>query len=139
MDGRVKLHSRPPPRGCSRRGGFPRHDTKERLLISGAGRRRGSLRRATGTGIGRRCLLSFLFASTPVLSDAGDSQRALLQKYLEKSKANKAKNDKERLDSYYRRNYKDYFELVEGSNQGKKDELLTESEKEIRRWLEKNR
>ncbi|CAA7393810.1 unnamed protein product [Spirodela intermedia] len=92
-----------------------------------------------GTGIGRRCLLSFLFASTPVLSDAGDSQRALLQKYLEKSKANKAKNDKERLDSYYRRNYKDYFELVEGSNQGKKDELLTESEKEIRRWLEKNR
>lgn len=45
----------------------------------------------------------------------------------------------QRLDSYYRRNYKDYFELVEGSNQGKQDELLTESEKEIRRWLEKNK
>ncbi|XP_078430522.1 photosystem I reaction center subunit N [Wolffia australiana] len=93
----------------------------------------------TGIDVSRRSALSFLLASTPFLSDVGDSQRALLQKYMEKSKANKEKNDKERLDSYYRRNYKDYFELVEGSNQGKPEESLTESEKEIRRWLDKNR
>uniref|UniRef100_A0A1D1Y4K3 Photosystem I reaction center subunit N, chloroplastic n=1 Tax=Anthurium amnicola TaxID=1678845 RepID=A0A1D1Y4K3_9ARAE len=89
-------------------------------------------------GTGRR-LLSLLLASTAVLPEASDSQKALLQKFLEKSKVNKAKNDKERLDSYYKRNYKDYFELLEGSNSGKNDELLSESDKGIRRWLQKNK
>ncbi|MQL69907.1 hypothetical protein Taro_002187 [Colocasia esculenta] len=132
-----------------------------------------------GKGFGRRSLLSFLFASSTTaaaLSEVDDSQKALLQKYLEKSKANKAKNDKEvellpssqlirsvhqnrwsqtsyraddgwsffffysqRLDSYYKRNYKDYFDFVEGANRGKSDELLSESDKGIRRWLENNR
>lgn len=45
----------------------------------------------------------------------------------------------QRLDDYYKRNYKDYFELIEGSVRGKKDELLSESDKGIREWLEKNK
>lgn len=43
----------------------------------------------------------------------------------------------QRLDSYYKRNYKDYFEFVEGSLAGK--EQLSESEKGILDWLQKNK
>ncbi|KAL2541507.1 Photosystem I reaction centre subunit N [Abeliophyllum distichum] len=66
-----------------------------------------------------------------------DSKTQLLDKYLKKSQENKAKNDKERLDSYYKRNYKDYFGLLEGSLRQKTD--LTESEKGILEWLERNK
>lgn len=45
----------------------------------------------------------------------------------------------QRLDDYYRRNYKDYFELIEGTVKDKQEELLSESEKEIREWLKKNK
>ncbi|XP_059653042.1 uncharacterized protein LOC132300106 isoform X2 [Cornus florida] len=41
----------------------------------------------------------------------------------------------ERLDSYYKRNYKDYFGLLGGSLKGKEE--LSESEKGILDWLEK--
>ncbi|GER51196.1 methyltransferase [Striga asiatica] len=57
--------------------------------------------------------------------------------YLKKSEENKAKNDKERLDSYYKRNYKDYFGLLEGELKQKKE--LSESENDILEWLERNR
>ncbi|CAM9004252.1 unnamed protein product [Rhodiola kirilowii] len=63
----------------------------------------------------------------------------LFTEYLKKSEVNKAKNDKERLDSYYKRNYKDYFEFVEGSLEGKSEQQLTESEKGIRNWLKANK
>ncbi|CAH2042943.1 unnamed protein product [Thlaspi arvense] len=56
-------------------------------------------------------------------------------KYLKKSEDNKAKNDKE---SYYKRNYKDYFDFVEGSLRAKKGEL-SESEQGILDWLQKNK
>ncbi|KAL9271511.1 hypothetical protein AKJ16_DCAP23348 [Drosera capensis] len=97
-----------------------------------------------------------LLLVVPLLAttDAIDSRTQLLQKYLNKSEENKAKNDKEvfpevtsqmdcfylfrsenplffsvcqRLDNYYKRNYKDYFDFVEGSVKGKKE--LTEAEK----------
>ncbi|CAM9004254.1 unnamed protein product [Rhodiola kirilowii] len=70
---------------------------------------------------------------------SSDSKAQLLSKYLKKSEVNKAKNDKERLDSYYKRNYKDYFEFVEGSLEGKSEQQLTESEKGIRNWLKANK
>ncbi|XP_043712113.1 uncharacterized protein LOC122660921 [Telopea speciosissima] len=68
-----------------------------------------------------------------------DSKTALLQKYLKKSEVNKTKNDKERLDDYYKRNYKDYFEFFEGSVRGKTNEQLSEAEKGILSWLETNK
>ncbi|KAJ9540769.1 hypothetical protein OSB04_027275 [Centaurea solstitialis] len=87
-----------------------------------------------GGGEGRRALLlSAMAAATQV----NDSQTQLLQKYLKKSEDNKTKNDKERLDSYYKRNYKDYFALDEGALRQKKD--LTETEKSILEWLQANK
>lgn len=89
---------------------------------------------------GRRGLVSFILLSTATMvPTANDSKTALLQEYLKRSKENKEKNDKERLDDYYKRNYKDYFEFVEGSDQGKSEAELSESEKGIREWLGKNR
>lgn len=44
----------------------------------------------------------------------------------------------QRQESYYKRNYKDYFELLEGSLKGK-TEQLSESEKGILEWLERNK
>ncbi|KVI09640.1 uncharacterized protein LOC112518617 [Cynara cardunculus var. scolymus] len=85
-------------------------------------------------GEGRRTLLlSAMAAATQV----NDSKTELLQKYLKKSEENKTKNDKERLDSYYKRNYKDYFGLEEGTLRQKKE--LTETEKSILDWLQANK
>ncbi|KAH7866537.1 hypothetical protein Vadar_021661 [Vaccinium darrowii] len=86
--------------------------------------------------MGRRGLL---LSTVVAASQVSDSKTELFQKYLKKSQENKAKNDKERLDGYYKRNYKDYFEFVEGSLQGKKLEELTESEKGILDWLKSNK
>ncbi|KAK6241203.1 hypothetical protein QUC31_015125 [Theobroma cacao] len=87
-------------------------------------------------GIGRRGLILSAVASAPQLND---SRTELLKKYLKKSEENKAKNDKERQDNYYKRNYKDYFEFVEGTLKGKSEEQLTESEKGILDWLKANK
>ncbi|CAN1167697.1 hypothetical protein LINPERPRIM_LOCUS18793, partial [Linum perenne] len=63
--------------------------------------------------VGRRSVIfSAIVGAYPA---AAESKTELLNKYLKKSEDNKAKNDKERLDSYYKRNYKDYFDFVEGS------------------------
>ncbi|ESR36028.1 hypothetical protein KPL70_022372 [Citrus sinensis] len=88
--------------------------------------------------IGRRgLLLSSVVAAPQVNND--DSKTQLLQKYLKKSEENKAKNDKERMDSYYKRNYKDYFDFIEGSLKGKSEQELSESEKGILEWLKTNK
>ncbi|KAL8518210.1 hypothetical protein ACS0TY_009543 [Phlomoides rotata] len=83
---------------------------------------------------GRRHLL--LLSSTTLLLPV-DSKTDLLDKYLKKSQENKAKNDKERLDSFYKRNYKDYFGYLEGDLRQKED--LTETEKGILKWLDANK
>uniref|UniRef100_A0A0D9ZCN7 Uncharacterized protein n=1 Tax=Oryza glumipatula TaxID=40148 RepID=A0A0D9ZCN7_9ORYZ len=93
---------------------------------------------AQRNGISRRGLLTFL-TSTAAIPEAGESRKALLQEYLKKSKENKEKNDKERLDDYYRRNYRDYFGLIEGPARQKNEDELTESEKGILEWLDKNK
>ncbi|KAL1296146.1 hypothetical protein HN51_056892 [Arachis hypogaea] len=86
--------------------------------------------------LGRRSLiLSTLIATTQV----PESRTQLLQKYLKKSEENKDKNDKERLESYYKRNYKDYFDLMEGTLRAKNDEQLSDTEKGILDWLQRNK
>ncbi|KAJ7967596.1 Photosystem I reaction centre subunit N [Quillaja saponaria] len=89
----------------------------------------------TTKDLGRRGL--FLSAAIAA-SQAPDSRTELLKKYLKKSQENKDKNDKERLDSYYKRNYKDYFDFEEGSLRAKKGQL-SEAEKGILDWLQKNK
>uniref|UniRef100_A0ACD5X753 Uncharacterized protein n=1 Tax=Avena sativa TaxID=4498 RepID=A0ACD5X753_AVESA len=93
---------------------------------------------AQRNGVSRRCLLTLL-ASAAAVPEAGESRKALLQDYVKRSKENKEKNDKERLDDFYKRNYKDYFGFIEGSVREKKVEELTESEKGILAWLDKNK
>ncbi|KAF5187567.1 photosystem I reaction center subunit N [Thalictrum thalictroides] len=91
--------------------------------------------------LGRRgLLLSVMFTPSATLTaQANDSKTALLQKYLKKSEENKEKNDKERRDDYYKRNFKDYFQFLEGSLEGKTEEQLTEAEKGILEWLKTNK
>ncbi|PNT57304.1 hypothetical protein POPTR_001G292000v4 [Populus trichocarpa] len=86
--------------------------------------------------IGRR---GVLLSTVVGVYSVNDSRIELLKKYLKKSEDNKTKNDKERMDSYYKRNYKDYFDFVEGSLKGKNEQDLTESEKGILDWLKKNK
>ncbi|KAF3435572.1 hypothetical protein FNV43_RR22661 [Rhamnella rubrinervis] len=85
---------------------------------------------------GRRGLLLSTMLAASQLTD--DSRTQLLKKYLKKSEENKAKNDKERMDSYYKRNYKDYFEFEEGALRARQGQL-TEAEKGILDWLQNNR
>lgn len=47
----------------------------------------------------------------PPAYEATAETSPLIAELLERSKANKEQYDKERLDSYYRRNYEDYFAL----------------------------
>nr|GMD01920.1 Photosystem I PsaN, reaction centre subunit N [Ipomoea batatas] len=86
---------------------------------------------------GRRELLF----STLAAVELSDSRTELLNKFLKKSEENKEKNDKERLESYYKRNYKDYFGVIEGTLRQKvqNKEQLTESEQRILEWLDKNK
>ncbi|KAF9665921.1 hypothetical protein SADUNF_Sadunf16G0175000 [Salix dunnii] len=92
--------------------------------------------------IGRR---GVLLSTVVGVYSVNDSKTELLKRYLKKSEDNRAKNDKEsvlffkRMDSYYKRNYKDYFNFVEGSLRGKNEQDLTESEKGILEWLQKNK
>ncbi|XP_054779368.1 uncharacterized protein LOC129287203 [Prosopis cineraria] len=85
--------------------------------------------------LSRRALL----LSSLVATSLPDSRTLLLQKYLKKSEENREKNDKERLESYYKRNYKDYFELVEGSLRAKQQDKLSDTEKGILDWLKSNK
>lgn len=58
---------------------------------------------------------------------------------LQQNKCTNLISKMQRLDSYYKRNYKDYFEFVEGSLNGKEGQQLTESEKGILDWLKRNK
>uniref|UniRef100_A0A1J3FH78 Photosystem I reaction center subunit N, chloroplastic n=1 Tax=Noccaea caerulescens TaxID=107243 RepID=A0A1J3FH78_NOCCA len=99
-------------------------------------RRNDTKRDSLTADLGRR---NVLFSSSSFLAAALTTSDQLLQKYLKKTEENKTKNDKERLDSYYKRNYKDYFEFVEGSIKGKTEAELSESEKRILEWLKSNK
>ncbi|KAJ7946178.1 Photosystem I reaction centre subunit N [Quillaja saponaria] len=89
----------------------------------------------TSKDLGRRGLI---LSTAVAASQVPNSRTELLKKYLKKSEENKAKNDKERLDSSYRHNYKDYFDFVEGPLRAKKGPL-SESEKGILDWLQNNK
>lgn len=63
----------------------------------------------------------------------------LIADLLAKSKANKERYDKERLDSYYRRNYQDYFNFQRSSIEaGTVRGMSKELQQEILEWIRKN-
>ncbi|XP_051116542.1 uncharacterized protein LOC127241496 isoform X1 [Andrographis paniculata] len=108
-------------------------DSGKQAVINGGGRRQLALASTAGL-----VLVAVAAASASAESES-DSKTKLLDRYLKKSQENKAKNDKERLDSYYKRNYKDYFESIEGTLRQKDNKDLTQSEKAILEWLDSNR
>lgn len=64
----------------------------------------------------------------------------LIEDLLARSQLNKAKHDKNRLDSYNRRNFKDYFGVELGDPElAKKRGLSPETIKSIQDWLAKNK
>eukprot|EP00240_Pyramimonas_obovata_P007279 CAMPEP_0118940534 /NCGR_PEP_ID=MMETSP1169-20130426/31675_1 /TAXON_ID=36882 /ORGANISM="Pyramimonas obovata, Strain CCMP722" /LENGTH=153 /DNA_ID=CAMNT_0006885049 /DNA_START=181 /DNA_END=639 /DNA_ORIENTATION=- len=65
-------------------------------------------------------------------SGVEDEDSPLIQALLAKSKENKDKYDKERLEDYYRRNFTDYFDFVAGSNVSGE---VSENEQKIREKL----
>lgn len=67
--------------------------------------------------------------------------KGLIEDLLEKSRLNKPKHDRDRLESYYRRNYKDWFDVEKG-NFGigqERNQLSKELQQEILQWIEKNK
>ncbi|GAQ84939.1 hypothetical protein KFL_002130150 [Klebsormidium nitens] len=74
--------------------------------------------------------------AAPVKPPAVEEVPEIVKEMLERSKLNKAKYDKERLDDYNRRNFSDYFEFTTGSKNPKK---MTETDKAMLKWLEANR
>ncbi|KAK3233143.1 hypothetical protein CYMTET_56542 [Cymbomonas tetramitiformis] len=77
-------------------------------------------------------------ASNATGSGVDDDESPLIQELLARSKANKAKYDKERLDDYNRRNFQDYFEFVAGS-QTAAPENRSKEVKAIEKWLAENK
>ncbi|EFJ29674.1 hypothetical protein SELMODRAFT_410384 [Selaginella moellendorffii] len=61
-----------------------------------------------GVALNSSCAAAAILPQGPPPAEKNE----FVQKLLERSKANKEKNDRERLESYYKRNYTDYFEYI---------------------------
>ncbi|KAG2446691.1 hypothetical protein HYH02_008257 [Chlamydomonas schloesseri] len=91
-----------------------------------------------------------LLASFPLASSAArldlpnkevdDATSPFVQELLKRSNENRERYQKERLQDYYRRNFKEYFEF-EGANAkvGKARGLSSETQQAIEKWLEENK
>ncbi|PNW86429.1 hypothetical protein CHLRE_02g086100v5 [Chlamydomonas reinhardtii] len=91
-----------------------------------------------------------LLASFPLASSAArlelpnkevdDATSPFVQELLKRSNENRERYQKERLQDYYRRNFKEYFEF-EGSTAkvGKARGLSPETQQAIAKWLEENK
>eukprot|EP00241_Pyramimonas_parkeae_P008359 CAMPEP_0114251030 /NCGR_PEP_ID=MMETSP0058-20121206/15041_1 /TAXON_ID=36894 /ORGANISM="Pyramimonas parkeae, CCMP726" /LENGTH=90 /DNA_ID=CAMNT_0001364781 /DNA_START=231 /DNA_END=503 /DNA_ORIENTATION=+ len=66
-----------------------------------------------------------------------DEDSPLIQELLARSKENKAKYDKERLDDYNRRNFKEYFDFVVSGPTPAGGP--TETQQKMKAWLETNK
>lgn len=72
-------------------------------------------------------------------SGLDDEDSPLIQELLARSKENKEKYDKERLDDYYKRNFGDYFGFVVGSEPANQSPEALENRRAIEAWMEKNK
>lgn len=63
-----------------------------------------------------------------------------IQELLARSRANKDQYDKERLDAYNKKNFKEYFEFIEGNvERGGGSTYSDETKAAIKAWLENNK
>lgn len=77
------------------------------------------------------------FSSSSAHASVDDKENPLIQDLLAKTAANRDRRSKERLNDYYKRNFKEYFEFIEGSNMDTLG-ISPETQKEIRQWLDEN-
>ncbi|XP_024531455.1 uncharacterized protein LOC112346531 [Selaginella moellendorffii] len=85
-----------------------------------------------GVALNSSCAAAAILPQGPPPAEKNE----FVQKLLERSKANKEKNDRERLESYYKRNYTDYFEYIKRTT---KNKTLSPTEEKINAWLDKNK
>ncbi|KAL3150526.1 hypothetical protein ABBQ32_000343 [Trebouxia sp. C0010 RCD-2024] len=91
--------------------------------------------------IGLICEVSEAAFAKPVIThkEVDDDSSALVQGLLAKSKENKERYTKERLQDYYRRNFKDYFTYEKGLGQSSSERGLSdENQQKILKWLNDN-
>eukprot|EP00271_Cylindrocystis_brebissonii_P014371 TRINITY_DN3570_c0_g1_i1.p1 TRINITY_DN3570_c0_g1~~TRINITY_DN3570_c0_g1_i1.p1 ORF type:complete len:159 (+),score=14.57 TRINITY_DN3570_c0_g1_i1:48-524(+) len=100
---------------------------------SGNGGRRGLLTFSISAAM---CTLSASVLDASCEAAEEPAVNPLVAKLLEQSRANKEKNDRQRLDDYTKRNYGDYFKFMEGSI---RREGASENDKKILEWLERNK
>lgn len=72
--------------------------------------------------------------------EVDDATSPFVQSLLKRTEENRDKYAKERLQDYYKRNFKEYFEF-ESSNAkvGRARGLSPETQEAIAQWLEKNK
>ncbi|GLC36628.1 hypothetical protein PLESTM_000482700 [Pleodorina starrii] len=72
--------------------------------------------------------------------EVDDATSPFVQKLLKRSEENRERYQKERLQDYYRRNFKEYFEFEASSAKvARARGLSTESQEAIAKWLEENK
>ena len=78
-------------------------------------------------------------SAAPVVrnKEVDNASSPFIQELLQKTDEKREERKKERLNDYYRRNYKDYFEFMDGSNMNNSG-IDRETQKEIKAWLEEN-
>ena len=75
----------------------------------------------------------------PINKEVDAATSPFIQELLAKTAAKKDERTQERLNDYYKRNFKDYFEFEAGSiRAGKARGISDESQQAILQWLERN-
>jgi len=69
--------------------------------------------------------------------EADNASSPYIQELLRRTDEKKDERKAARLKDYYRRNYKDYFQFMDGSNMNNSG-IDAETQKEIKAWLEEN-
>eukprot|EP00879_Flechtneria_rotunda_P024957 GHRR01026485.1.p1 GENE.GHRR01026485.1~~GHRR01026485.1.p1 ORF type:complete len:117 (+),score=27.91 GHRR01026485.1:159-509(+) len=76
----------------------------------------------------------------PLNKEVDAAESPYIQELLRRSREKKEQRDKERLQDYYKRNFKDYFEFEGGSiRAGKARGIQPDTQQAILQWLELNK
>lgn len=76
-------------------------------------------------------------APVVVNKEVDNASSPFIQEMLRKTEEKREERKAERLKDYYRRNYQDYFQFMDGSNMSNSG-IDAETQKQIKAWLEEN-
>ena len=78
-------------------------------------------------------------AAAPLVTnkEVDNASSPFIQELLRKTDEKRDERKAERLKDYYRRNYQDYFNFMDGSNMNNSG-IDAETQKQIKTWLEEN-